>query len=164
MAQTIPRCVNHPDTETRVSCSSCDDPICIRCMRQSAVGQKCPRCAQVPRRARALGKPIHYVRAAAAGLPLAVVGGYVLLLLRGRMGFGAILLPALLGFAIGKAVGWGSHRQSQQPFAGMAVGFALLGTLVLPVVVGALPAMLTNPFRLLGVAAAVYFALRGLRS
>ena len=164
MAQTIPRCVNHPDTETRLACSSCDDPICTRCMRQAAVGQKCPSCARLPRGARARGKPVHYVKATAAGLGLALIGGYLLWVLRSQIGFGAILLPALLGFGVGKAVGWGAQRQTQQPFAAMAVGFAVLGVVAYPVLAGVLPALLRSPFSLLGVAAAGWFALRGLRS
>jgi hypothetical protein len=162
--QTIPRCVNHPDTETRVSCSACDAPICIRCMRQSAVGQKCPECARLPRGARARGKPVHYVKATAAGLGVAIVGGYVLAAVIGMIGFGAIMLRALLGFGVGKAVAWGAQRQSQQPFAGMAVGFAIIGVVLFPVLAGRLPQLIGNPFSLLGIAAAGYFALRGLRS
>lgn len=133
-------------------------------MRQSAVGQKCPSCARLPRSARARGKPVHYVKATAAGLAVALVGGFVLTALIGMIGFGAILLRALLGFGVGKAVGWGAQRQSQQPFAGMAVGFAIVGVVLFPVLDGGLPRLLGNPFALLGVAAAGYFALRGLRS
>jgi hypothetical protein len=162
VAQTIPRCVNHPDTETRVSCSSCDDPICTRCMRQSAVGQKCPSCAKQPRSARVRGKPVHYVKAGAAGLAVALAGGYLLYALRSQIGFGAILLPALLGYGVGRAVGWGAQRQTQQPFAGMAVGFAVLGVILFPVLAGSVAYLFRNPFSLLGVAAAGYFALRGL--
>jgi hypothetical protein len=164
LEQTIPRCVNHPDTETRVSCSACDAPICIRCMRQSAVGQKCPDCARLPRGARARGKPVHYIKATAAGLAVALIGGYLLWALRVSIGFGAILLPALLGFGVGKAVGWGAQRQSQQPFAGMAVGFAVLGAGLFPLWAAGLPWLLGRPFSLLGIVAAGYFALRGLRS
>jgi nitrate reductase NapE component len=133
-------------------------------MRQSAVGQKCPSCARLPRSARARGKPVHYFKATAAGLAVAVVGGFLLWNLRMSIGFGAILLPALLGFGVGKAVGWGAQRQSQQPFAGMAIGFAVFGVVLFPLLAGALPWLLSRPFSLLGVAAAGYFALRGLRS
>ena len=59
MAEALPTCVNHPGVATRVSCSSCGAPICPRCMHAGPVGQKCPTCAQLPRRARALGKPSH---------------------------------------------------------------------------------------------------------
>lgn len=158
--QTVPRCVNHAGTETRISCSACGDPICTKCMRQSPVGQKCPDCARVPRSARARGKPIHYVRATAAGLGTAVVGGVLILQLRSVIGFGAIMLPALLGFAVGKAVGWAAQRQTQQPFMGMAIAFAVTGA----VLGGGLLAVVRHPFALLGVVAAGYFAARGLQS
>ena len=164
MAQTIPRCVNHPDVETRLSCSSCGDPICTQCMRQAAVGQKCPRCARLPRSARARGKPQHYVKASAAALAVAVVGGYFMLVIRGRIGIGAIILPALLGYAVGRAVGWGAQRQTQQPFAGLAVGMAVLGVLLFPLVLGGPGYLMANPFAFLSAAVAGYMALRGLRS
>ena len=157
MAQTIPRCVNHPDTETRLSCSSCGDPICVRCMRPAAVGQKCPRCARQPRRARALGKPVHYVRAVAAGLGVALAGGVVTNLLLAQLPFGGFILPALLGFLVGRAVGWGAARQSQQPFLGIAIGLGVLGALV---ALGFSP----GTFGLLGIAGAAWFAARGLQS
>lgn len=38
-------CYRHPDRATRVACSDCGRPICVECMRDSAVGQKCPECA-----------------------------------------------------------------------------------------------------------------------
>lgn len=160
MAQTIPRCVNHPDVETRLACSSCGDPICTRCMRQAAVGQKCPRCARIPRGARALGKPQHYVKAVGVGLAVSVGGGLLLGLVLGAVGFGAIILPALLGFGVGRAVGWGASRQRQQPFPAIAMTLAAVGAIL----AGGGLSVLGRPFALLGVAAAVYFALRGLQS
>lgn len=159
MAQTIPRCVNHPDVETRVSCSSCGDPICTRCMRQAAVGQKCPRCARVPRTALALGKPVHYLKGGGAGLGVAVAGGLVLARALGAFGFGSILLPALLGFGVGRAVSWGSQRQTHRRFEIIAVALGVLGGIL----AGGGLAIVARPFALLGAAAAGYFALRGLR-
>lgn len=41
----IPSCYRHPDRETRLSCSSCGRPVCVDCVRQGAVGQKCLECA-----------------------------------------------------------------------------------------------------------------------
>ena len=161
MAQTIPRCVNHASVETRIACSSCGDPICTRCMRQAAVGQKCPRCARVPRSALAMGKPIHYVKAGAAGLGAAVGGGFALLVafsaVRG-LGYGGILLPALVGFGVGRAVSWGAQRQTHRNFEIMAV---VLGVLA-GIIAGGGLAILNRPFAALGAAAAGYAALRGL--
>lgn len=156
--QTVPRCVNHPATETRLACSNCGDPICTRCMRQAAVGQKCPRCARSPRRARALGKPVHYVKAIGLGLPAAVAGGLLLNLLLQRAGFGAVILPAVLGFGIGRLVGWAAAGQSQQPFLTIAVVLAVVGAVI---TFGGLP---SGVFGLLGIGAAGYCAARGLQT
>ena len=157
MAETIPRCVNHPDVETRISCSTCGNPICTRCMRQAAVGQKCPSCARVPLRARGVGRPIHYVRAAGAGLAVAAVGGVVLGLLLPIVRIGSLILSALLGFGVGRAVGWGAHRQTHRPFEVMAVGLGALGAVIAQTQAGRLG------YGLFGILAAGYFGLRGLR-
>lgn len=160
MASTTSVCVNHPKVETRISCSSCGDPICTRCMRQSAVGQKCPRCAAPARGARGLGKPVHYVRALGAGLAAAVAGGLVYRLLLGSVGFGRILLAVALGYGVGVVVRWGARGQTQPPWSAIAIGLAVTG-----IVVAYLPALalLVNPFALLGLAAAGYGAVLGLR-
>jgi len=155
--QTIPRCVNHPDVETRLSCSNCGDPICTRCMRQGAVGQKCPRCAKVPRSARGIGKPRHYAAGIGIGLAAALVGGVGGNLLLRALPFAGIIVPALLGFAIGRAVGWGVQRQSTQPFVIMAAVAGALGGLI------AYGLVITGPFSLLGVALTSYVAVLGLR-
>ncbi len=124
-------------------------------MRQSAVGQKCPRCARNPRGTRALGKPIHYVRAVGGGLAVAVGGGVGLAYALAALPFGGIILPGLLGYGVGRTVGWGSAGQRQAPFPAIAVTLAVLGALV---GIGGL----RGSFSLLGIAAAGYFAYRGL--
>ena len=42
------RCYRHPGTETAVTCSNCERPICPECMVFAAVGIKCPECAEQP--------------------------------------------------------------------------------------------------------------------
>ena len=44
-------CYRHPDRETLLSCSNCERPICTSCMREAAVGVRCPECAGGPRTA-----------------------------------------------------------------------------------------------------------------
>lgn len=124
--RTAETCVNHPDVETRLSCSTCGDPICTRCMRTAAVGQKCPRCARTPRSARALGRPVHYVRAIGAGLSAAVVGGAVYAQLLATVSFGRLVLAGALGYGIGRVVRWGTAGQTQQPFAGIAIALGVV--------------------------------------
>src|SRR2546423_1443070 len=86
-------CVNHPDRFTRVRCSSCERPICPRCMRESAVGMKCPDCARQPRRATRPGSVGRYAAAAAAGTGTSALIGAVLLF--GGIGLFGILVPLL---------------------------------------------------------------------
>ena len=160
--------MNHPDVETRISCSSCGDPICTKCMRQAAVGQKCPRCAKLPRSALAAGKPVHYVKGGLAGLVTAVVGGAATFLLLGYIRFGTLILMGLLGLGIGRAVGWGAQRQTHRRFEIMAVALGVLGGLIaagvpLTVLAGQAGNLVRAPFLLLGIALAGYMALRGLR-
>lgn len=45
METALPSCYRHPDRETRLSCSTCERPICVECMHTGSVGQKCPECA-----------------------------------------------------------------------------------------------------------------------
>lgn len=163
MASTTRPCVNHPRVETRVSCSSCGDPICPKCMRASPVGQKCPACARPARGARALGKPVHYVRAVAGGVAAAAVGGLLLAQVLAVVRFGGLILSALFGFAIGRVVQWGAQGQSQQPFVVIAVTCAVLGVAVSMLVrFGAVvPA---GALFILAYPLAGWFAARGLQS
>jgi hypothetical protein len=130
VTEIVQTCVNHPDTETRLSCSACGDPICTRCVRTAAVGQKCPDCARTPRSARALGKPEHYVRAVGVGLLAALAGGVVYAQLLVVLRIGSLILAGVLGFGLGRIVRWGTRGQSQQPFLGIAMGLAVVAVAV----------------------------------
>ena len=46
ISRATPVCYRHPNRLTRLSCASCGKPICVECSVDSAVGQKCPECAQ----------------------------------------------------------------------------------------------------------------------
>lgn len=134
-------------------------------MHQAAVGQKCPRCARTPRRARARGKPQHYLKAIVAGVVAAVVGGLVTHQLLLAVPFGGLILSGVLGFGVGRAVGWGAQRQSQQPFLAIAVVLGVLGGVLAfagPLVVSH-PVIVARPFTLLAGVIAGAFAIRGLR-
>lgn len=129
-------------------------------MRASAVGQKCPDCARVPRSARALGKPIHYVRGVGAGLAVALVGAFALLQFIVMVGFGRVILSAVLGYLVGRAVRWGAAGQTQSPFPALAAGCVVLGmAAVFTAFTGSpIPGGL---WLLLGYLAAGFFATRG---
>jgi hypothetical protein len=125
MAQTVPTCVNHPRRQTRVRCSACGAPICTGCMRETPVGMKCPACARVPLRARAIGKPRHYAAAIAAGFGVAAgLGALVSVVNIGYLGF---IFPLIAGFLVGRAVAWGAHGNPHPAFMVLAAATAVLG-------------------------------------
>ena len=74
MAETM-HCYRHPKRETRVSCATCGRPICTECMRQTAVGIKCPDDALLPRGARVgVMKPNQVLKTLLAGAGVALLG------------------------------------------------------------------------------------------
>ncbi|HSK90328.1 MAG TPA: hypothetical protein VK875_03355 [Euzebyales bacterium] len=162
MAEIVRTCVNHPDTETRISCSSCGNPICTRCMRTAAVGQKCPSCARPARSSRARGKPQHYVRAIGAGLGAAVVGGVLYAQLLAAVRFGALILAGVLGYVIGRVVRWGTRGQTQPPFTGIAIGLAVAAVAV-AFVVGYGSPLPVRGLAILAYPIAGWLSLRGLQ-
>lgn len=165
MSQVAPadslRCVNHPERATRVRCSSCGRPICPKCMRESAVGMKCPDCSRQPRRAVHPGSR-RYVAAAAAGFGTAALIGLVIGTgLIGPLRILGILLPLLAGFVVGEVVTRMANRLGGTVFqsiaalstvAGLGAGFLLVSRSV---------AALLNPTLLVFMAlAAIVAAVR----
>ena len=127
-------CVNHPKTETRVRCTSCDSPICTQCMREASVGMKCPKCARPPLRARVPGKPRHYVAATFAGLMVSVlIGGISFALRFPIIGF---FLPMIAGFVVGSVVVRAASGLSNGFIRGIAIVTTGLGLLAAPVLLG----------------------------
>jgi hypothetical protein len=96
--ETAPRCANHPNVETLVSCSSCGKPICTDCMVHAPVGVKCRDCARMPRSALVRLKPQKAAVAIAATLGAALLIGVALAALNGT-GFG--FFGFLIAFGVG---------------------------------------------------------------
>lgn len=156
MADTAQACVNHPGYQTRVRCSACGAPICVRCMQQTPVGMKCPSCARLPRRAVRMGKPRHYAAALAAGLGTAMALGAGLSLLRLRL-FG-LLLPILAGVVVGMAVSAAASRQGHRPFQLIAAGATFVGLPLGAMLLGIPAAAAFAPIALLGLFVAAVVA------
>ena len=102
MAETL-HCYRHPNRETRVSCAACGRPICTECMRQTAVGIKCPEDAQLPRGARAgVMKPKQILRTLLAGAGIALLGIPIVSIILG-LPF-QLLISAAAGYGAGTVI------------------------------------------------------------
>ena len=119
-----PTCVNHPKVETRLTCSTCRDPICTRCMVTTAVGQKCPRCAKQSRRTKGNPEPQLLARAFGVGLAVAALGGVLLV----AVPFAGLLLALAHGFVVGAAVRWAARGRTHT-WLGVAAAVAVLAGL-----------------------------------
>jgi hypothetical protein len=118
-----PTCVNHPKVETRLTCSSCGDPICPRCMVTTAVGQKCPRCARQSGRAKGNPDSMLLARAFGAGVAVAAAAGLLMLL----VSFASLLLAAGHGFLVGATVRWAARRRTHARLGLVAAAAVVLG-------------------------------------
>lgn len=118
-----PTCVNHPGVETRLTCSSCGNPICPRCMVTTAVGQKCATCARQPRAAKGSPTPALLARAFGAGFVVAAIGAVVLLVTP----FLALILAAVLGIVVAAAARWAARRRTHDQLGIAAAAAAVLG-------------------------------------
>jgi len=96
--EQAPRCANHPNVETLVSCSNCGKPICTDCMVHAPVGVKCRDCARMPRSALVRLKPAKAAIAVAAAAGTALGAGIAMGALA-NSGFG--FFGFLVAFGIG---------------------------------------------------------------
>jgi hypothetical protein len=130
-----PTCVNHPKVETRITCSNCADPICVRCMVTTAVGQKCPGCAKQTGRAKGNPETQLLARAFGVGVVVAAAGGFLTL----AVPFAGLLLAVAHGFAVGAAVRWAARRRTHARLGLVAVAAVLVGLAGLVLVLGGNP-------------------------
>jgi hypothetical protein len=130
-----PTCVNHPKVETRLTCSNCGDPICVRCMVTTAVGQKCPRCAKQTGRARGNPETQLLARAFGAGVLVAAAGGLLML----AAPFAGLLLALAHGFVVGATVRWAARRRTHTRLGLVAAAAVAIGLGGLVLVLGGNP-------------------------
>ena len=124
--QSAAPCKRHPDFSSSVSCGRCGDRVCPRCLVHAPVGVRCPDCG------RAAPNPVFDVswlvlsRAAAVGLPVALLGcGAIWLMLWAVRFVVPVVTPevarvvliataailAALGYVIGEAVSRAVNRK-----------------------------------------------------
>jgi hypothetical protein len=96
--EATPRCANHPNVETLVSCSNCGKPICTDCMVHAPVGVKCRECARMPKSALVRLKPQRAAMAIGAAAGTALAAGIAMGALA-NSGFG--FFGFIIAFGIG---------------------------------------------------------------
>ena len=152
-------CPRHSGTETQLRCSRCEELVCPSCMVHSAVGVRCPDCAQTKRPPTFDVTGIFLARAIGASLGLGLLCGVAFKILSfllaripslGGIPFWEAIAFAGIGYAIGEGVSLSVNRKrggklklvassgvlvayvvSTLPFAGTAVGpVGLLGLVI----------------------------------
>jgi hypothetical protein len=147
------RCYRHPNRETRVSCATCGRPICTECMRQTAVGIKCPDDAQLPRGARAgVMKPNQILKTLLVGVGIALLGIPVFSIILG-LPF-QLLISAAAGYGAGTLI----NRVGGRNGGPLAVAVAVFAV-VIPFVVLLAPGSLAGAVSTFGVLAAILAAV-----
>ena len=156
------KCAYHPDVETSLRCGKCGKPICPKDMVPTPVGVRCPDCARLKKLPTYQVSGVYYLRAAGAGLGMAIACGAGWGLLANVIPFFLlnIVLGAAAGFAIGEVMGLAVNRKRGAGLAvmgGMAVVISYVVGLVVPW------GMYFSFFDILAVAAGVFMAVIRIR-
>ena len=117
------KCARHPDIETDLRCGKCLTPICPKCMVQTPVGARCPKCAALKKLPVFEVSPIFYLRAIAAGLATGAVLGVIWPFIP-LGGFFLFFIALVVGYVIGEAVSLAANRKrgpGLQVIAGISV-------------------------------------------
>lgn len=107
------QCKRHPQVETSLYCSKCEEPICPRCMVQTPVGARCSSCARLNRLPTYRLSPVYYLRALGAAILLAAGTGLAWGFIKSFLPFGFfnILLGAAVGYGIAEGLSLAVNRK-----------------------------------------------------
>ncbi len=117
------RCARHPDIETDLRCGKCEQPICPKCMVQTPVGARCPKCAALKKLPVFEISTIFYIRAIAAGLATAAVLGAIWPFIP-LGGFFLFFIALVIGYVVGEGISLAVNRKrgpGLQIIAGISV-------------------------------------------
>jgi hypothetical protein len=119
-------CSNHPGVMTGLRCSRCGKPICPRCGVRTPVGLRCPDCAGVR------GLPTYrtssntLLKAAGAGLAVALVVGGIW----GYLPDWQFYLSLALGFGVAEAMAWAANYKRGRDLQVIGIAFVVLGLVI----------------------------------
>lgn len=123
------QCAIHPDVETGLRCSKCGQLICPKCLVQTPVGGRCPKCANVRKLPVFEVTPIFYLRAVGAGLAISgALGALWPYIPYG--GFFLLIVSAAIGYAIGEVISISVNRKRGRGLrviagVGMAIAYVV---------------------------------------
>ena len=125
------KCAAHPETETNLRCGRCGTPICPKCMVQTPVGARCPKCANVSKLPTFQVSGGYYLKGAGTALGMAVVTGLAWGAIDSVMPFFylGLILAGAVGYAIGEVVSLSVNRKRGRwlaVFGGTAVAISYL--------------------------------------
>jgi len=116
-------CPRHPAISTRLRCSKCGTPICPRCMVETPVGFRCPSCAGLSGLAWNDVPGTLLLRAALAGLAVALTVGWIW----SRVPDWQFYLALALGFGVAEAMAWAARAQRGKALQLLGVASVALG-------------------------------------
>ena len=125
------KCAAHPDIETNLKCGKCSTPICPKCMVQTPVGARCPKCANVRKLPTFRVSGGYYLKGAGAALGMAAVTGLAWGAIDSVMPYFylGLILAGAVGYAIGEVISLSVNRKQGlwlAVFGGVAVVISYL--------------------------------------
>ncbi|MBI2964960.1 MAG: B-box zinc finger protein, partial [Chloroflexi bacterium] len=142
-AERVSYCVRHPNVETNLRCSRCNELICPRCLVHTPVGARCPDCARLRVNPAFDVSGLALARAVSGAVAAATVAWVVyfyVLTVAGPIGYALwIFAPLGIGYAVAeagyRAAGFRRHPRLQwvagtAVVVGFAAGFLLASAFV----------------------------------
>ncbi len=159
------KCAVHPDTETSLSCSKCGQPICPKCLIQTPVGARCPKCANVRKLPVYEVSATSYLKAIGAGLGTGAALGAIWPFIPFG-GFFSFLIALGIGYSIGEVISLSVNRKQGRGLQVIA-GISMVASYVVRGVIDAPHAgpvdMFLSVYGLIALAIGIFVAVGRLR-
>jgi len=158
------QCARHSGVETGLACGRCETPICPKCAVMTDVGARCPSCAPTRKLPQFELSPLLLLRGAGAALVSGTaLGSLWAFLLPGGLGFLALILAFVLGYAVGEAVSWATNRKSGPALQIEAAAGVVLAYIVRNLVIESEPVLTDDLIGYVAIGLAVIVAVNRLR-
>lgn len=126
------KCAAHPGVETNLRCGKCGKPICPKCMVQTPVGARCPKCARLYKLPTYRVSTLYYLRAVGTALGMALITGVLWGFVNRFIPFFYLnlLIGAGIGYVIGEVTGLAVNRKRGRGLAAVAGTGVIISYLV----------------------------------